>query len=222
MSHIDTVQQWLAQNNYDIAYISNYKTIAYFTGFESDPIERTLALFIFPDHEPFIFAPALEVGSVKEAGWKYPVYGYLDHEDPYALIKSYIDKINPDPQKWAIEKENRRLKDILPKNFAEIWSIRQFLAGIQLFSCKFCQMLYDGCIQPARCVFRCTLWACARRRREKEEHHEPFTPKTRAGTAVRRRPARGSHDGQLHPGGLCGWQRHQQRLVVYLVWPVHQ
>ena len=28
MSHIDTVQQWLAQNNYDIAYISNYKTIA--------------------------------------------------------------------------------------------------------------------------------------------------------------------------------------------------
>ena len=58
MSHIDTVQQWLAQNNYDIAYISNYKTIAYFTGFESDPIEQTLALFIFPDHDPFIFAPA--------------------------------------------------------------------------------------------------------------------------------------------------------------------
>lgn len=106
MSHIDTVQQWLAQNNYDIAYISNYKTIAYFTGFESDPIERTLALFIFPDHEPFIFAPALEVGSVKEAGWKYPVYGYLDHENPYALIKNHIDKINPNPEKWAIEKEN--------------------------------------------------------------------------------------------------------------------
>ena len=27
MSHIDTVQQWLAQNNYDIAYISNYKQL---------------------------------------------------------------------------------------------------------------------------------------------------------------------------------------------------
>ena len=43
---------------------------------------------------------------------------------------------------------------ILPKNFAEIWSICQFWAGIQLFSCKFCQMLYDGCIQPAQWAFR--------------------------------------------------------------------
>ena len=42
---------------------------------------------------------------------------------------------------------------ILPKNFAEIWSICQFLAGIQLFSCKFCQMLYDGCIQLVRRAF---------------------------------------------------------------------
>ena len=43
---------------------------------------------------------------------------------------------------------------ILPKNFAEIWSICQFWAGIQLFSCKICQMLYDGCIQPAQWAFR--------------------------------------------------------------------
>lgn len=106
MSHIKKVQQWLAKKNFDIAYISDYKNIAYFTGFESDPIERTLALFIFPNHEPFIFAPALEVESVKEAGWKYPVYGYLDHENPYALIKSHIEKITHDPEKWAIEKGN--------------------------------------------------------------------------------------------------------------------
>ena len=42
---------------------------------------------------------------------------------------------------------------ILPKNFAEIWSICQFWAGIQLFSCKICQMLYDGCIQLVRRAF---------------------------------------------------------------------
>ena len=106
MSHIETVQKWLAQNNYDIAYISDYKNIAYFTGFESDPIERTLALFIFPDKDPFIFAPALEVESVKKSDWKYPVYGYLDHENPYALIKDHIEKIKPQPQRWAIEKGN--------------------------------------------------------------------------------------------------------------------
>ena len=43
---------------------------------------------------------------------------------------------------------------ILPKNFTKIWSICQFWAGIQLFSCKICQMLYDGCIQPTRRAFR--------------------------------------------------------------------
>ena len=52
---------------------------------------KILALFIFPDKDPFIFAPALEVGSVKESGWEYPVFGYLDHEDAFALIKSHIN-----------------------------------------------------------------------------------------------------------------------------------
>lgn len=106
MSHIAKVQQWLADNNYEIGYISDYKNIQYFTGFGSDPIERVLALFIFPDKDPFIFAPALEVEAVKGAGWKYPVYGYLDHEDPFALIKDHIVKLAGTPQKWAIEKGN--------------------------------------------------------------------------------------------------------------------
>lgn len=106
MSHLTKVQQWLAENNYDIAYVSDYKNIQYFTGFGSDPIERVLALFIFPDKDPFIFAPALEVEAVKEVGWKYPVYGYLDHENPFALIKDHILQTAGNPVKWAIEKGN--------------------------------------------------------------------------------------------------------------------
>ncbi|QLL77561.1 M24 family metallopeptidase [Ligilactobacillus saerimneri] len=104
MSHITTVQNWLATNNLDIAYVSDWKNIEYFTGFSSDPVERVLALFIFPDQDPFIFAPALEVGSVKQAGWQYPVYGYLDHEDPFALIKQHINDRKNNPTQWAIEK----------------------------------------------------------------------------------------------------------------------
>ena len=55
MSHLNTVQTWLADNNLDIAYISDWKNIQYFTGFGSDPFERTLALFIFPDKDPSSF-----------------------------------------------------------------------------------------------------------------------------------------------------------------------
>ena len=106
MSHINSVQKWLADNNYDIAYVSDFMDIQYFTGFSSDPIERVLALFIFPDKDPFIFAPALEVEAVKETGWKYPVFGYLDHEDPFALIHDHIVELAGTPQKWAIEKTN--------------------------------------------------------------------------------------------------------------------
>ena len=68
MSHLNTVQTWLADNNLDIAYISDWKNIQYFTGFGSDPFERTLALFIFPDKDPFLFSPALEVEAIKKSG----------------------------------------------------------------------------------------------------------------------------------------------------------
>ncbi|GBG95104.1 proline dipeptidase [Ligilactobacillus salitolerans] len=106
MSHINSVQKWLADNNYDVAYISDFMNIQYFTGFSSDPIERILALFIFPDKDPFIFAPALEVEAVKETGWKYPVFGYLDHQDPFALIHDHITDLAGTPKNWAIEKNN--------------------------------------------------------------------------------------------------------------------
>ncbi|AUJ30192.1 MAG: Xaa-Pro peptidase family protein [Liquorilactobacillus hordei] len=106
MSHIESIQNWLGENNYQVGYISNFKNIQYLTGFESDPIERVLALLIFPDQDPFIFAPALEVEAVKDTGWKYPVYGYLDHEKPYEIIKSQILQRVKNPQNWAIEKGN--------------------------------------------------------------------------------------------------------------------
>ncbi|MDE1507778.1 M24 family metallopeptidase [Ligilactobacillus salivarius] len=121
MKHIEEVQEWLANNNLDIAYISDFHNIRYYTGFDSDPIERILALFIFPDKDPFIFAPALEVGSVKENGWEYPVFGYLDHEDAFALIKSHINALAGNPRKWAVEKDNLTVakSEAILRNFPE-------------------------------------------------------------------------------------------------------
>lgn len=121
MNHIEQVQKWLGDNNYDIAYISDFHNIRYYTGFNSDPVERILALFIFPDKDPFIFAPALEVEAVKQIGWKFPVYGYLDHEDPFALISDHIRKIAGNPIKWAIEKDNLTVikQEALLKNFSQ-------------------------------------------------------------------------------------------------------
>ncbi|WP_057769525.1 M24 family metallopeptidase [Lactobacillus selangorensis] len=103
---LQALQNWIADENIDVAYISNPTNILYFSGFESDPEERVLALFVFPDQDPFLFTPQLEVEAAKEAGWPYDVYGYLDHEDAFAIIGNEIRKRNPDPTQWAIEKDD--------------------------------------------------------------------------------------------------------------------
>ncbi|MGR3742000.1 M24 family metallopeptidase [Companilactobacillus sp. DQM5] len=105
MNKIEKMQNWLSNSGMDIAYINEPTHVNYFTGYESDPIERVLGLFIFPDQDPFLFTPQLEVESAKKAGWNYDVFGYLDHEDPFKIIAQHIlDRTSISPKKWAIEK----------------------------------------------------------------------------------------------------------------------
>lgn len=88
--HLQGLIKWVQDKNLDIAYISNPTNISYFSGFFQDPEERVTGLFVFPDKDPFLFTPALSIQEVKRSGWPYDVYGYLDHEDPFALIASHI------------------------------------------------------------------------------------------------------------------------------------
>lgn len=83
---INELNAWLKTNGADVAYISNPATIAYFSGFKSEPHERVLALFVAPGKDPFLFTPALEVEEAKNSGWPFDIIGYLDSEDPWAKI----------------------------------------------------------------------------------------------------------------------------------------
>lgn len=106
MTQLEKVQQWVSDQQLDVAYLSDPMTITYLTSFDSDPIERILALIVFPDQDPFLFAPALEVEAIKDTGWKYPVYGYLDHEHPFEMIAGQITKRNSNPKNWALKQAN--------------------------------------------------------------------------------------------------------------------
>ncbi|MFD1485796.1 M24 family metallopeptidase [Lacticaseibacillus baoqingensis] len=101
---LTSLQKWVQDEGLDVAYISNFTNINYFTDFFQDPEERVTGLFVFPDHEPFLFTPALSLEAVKKSGWPYAAFGYLDHEDPFALIADHIRAINPNPLRWGIEK----------------------------------------------------------------------------------------------------------------------
>ncbi|WP_288761919.1 Xaa-Pro peptidase family protein [uncultured Lacticaseibacillus sp.] len=104
--HLQQLTQWLQDQQLDVAYISNPTNISYFSGFFQDPEERVTALFAFPDRDPFLFTPALSIEEVKRSGWSYDVHGYLDHEDPFALIGDAIRAHAGEPAKWAIEKDD--------------------------------------------------------------------------------------------------------------------
>ena len=103
MNKLSQLRQAVIEAQLDVAYLSDPMTIKYLTGFGSDPIERVLALLVFADHDPFLFAPALEVEAIKDTGWPYDVYGYLDHEQPYAMIAEQVKKRVAAPSRFGIE-----------------------------------------------------------------------------------------------------------------------
>ncbi|MEJ6348687.1 Xaa-Pro peptidase family protein [Holzapfeliella sp. He02] len=106
MEKINQLKNWLYDNNIDVAYISNPKNVHYFTGFESHPEERILGLFVLKNADPFLFTPQLDVEVAKASGFKYDVFGYLDHQDPFALIADHIKDRQKENISWATEKDS--------------------------------------------------------------------------------------------------------------------
>ncbi|WP_461219626.1 M24 family metallopeptidase [Lapidilactobacillus salsurivasis] len=106
MTKLELLQQWLQEQHLDVIYISDPNSVAYFTNFVSDPHERILGLFVFADAQPFLFAPELEVNSAKKAGWSGDVYGYLDHQHPFAMIADLIKQRAKQTTHWGLEKDS--------------------------------------------------------------------------------------------------------------------
>lgn len=100
---IKELQEWMQNNQVEVSYVSNPSSIAYLTGFESDPHERVLALFIHADKAPFLFTPAMEVPEAKKV-FNEDVIGYLDTQNPWQIILNEL-KVHFGPfKKMALEK----------------------------------------------------------------------------------------------------------------------
>lgn len=100
LSHL---QDWLKQEELSYAFLSHPTNIFYISGFKCDPHERVLGCFIFPDDEPFLICPAMEVPQAKSSGWSFEIIGYHDHEDPWEKIKEAHDRRNHLSNQVAIE-----------------------------------------------------------------------------------------------------------------------
>lgn len=89
MTKINQIISYLETEKADVAVVSDPVTINYLTGFYSDPHERQMFLFIFTNHEPLLFVPALEVERASVIV-DFKVLGYVDSENPWEKIKAAL------------------------------------------------------------------------------------------------------------------------------------
>ena len=94
MTKINQIISYLETEKTDVAVVSDPVTINYLTGFYSDPHERQMFLFIFTNHEPLLFVPALEVDRAS-AIVDFKVVGYVDSENPGKKTKQPCQRTAP-------------------------------------------------------------------------------------------------------------------------------
>ena len=91
----------MASQRVDAAYITRPVSVAYLTGFRSEPMERLMALAIRPEGATLI-VPALEkdhaVSAVSDVG----VVAWSDGEDPYGLVREALTGA----ERVAVEKDH--------------------------------------------------------------------------------------------------------------------
>lgn len=97
---------WLKNEQIDAAFITSPDNVFYLSGFLSDPHERLLGLAVFPEKEPFLICPKMEVNDAKKSGWKFEIIGYSDTEKPWDFVEERVKARINKVQKWAIEKEH--------------------------------------------------------------------------------------------------------------------
>lgn len=100
MTKIDKLLTELEKEQIFAAVVSDPVTITYLTGFDSDPHERYMFLFLTADKEPLLFLPALDAARA-QALLNFPVVGYVDSENPWDKIKAVLPRT--DLPKVAVE-----------------------------------------------------------------------------------------------------------------------
>jgi Xaa-Pro aminopeptidase len=118
------VQRALAAADADLAVLFPGSNLQYLTGFEEEPAERHLFLFVARDGDPVFVVPDLYETQVASESWVADVRGYADSEDPMAVVDGVLDdlldaasreagpRVLVDDSMWATFTQD--LRDALP------------------------------------------------------------------------------------------------------------
>ncbi|MGG3626281.1 Xaa-Pro peptidase family protein [Bacillus gobiensis] len=137
MDRIEKISNWLKNQGADCAFIHSKENVFYLTGFLTNPHERVMGVFLFPDEEPFFLCPNMEVEQARTAGWNHQIIGYGDHENPWHLVKIELEK-----RKLAIEAAAIETEEI---SYARAEALKSVFSGAEFVS-------VDGKLKEERLV----------------------------------------------------------------------
>ncbi|WP_042345360.1 M24 family metallopeptidase [Bacillus massiliigorillae] len=109
-NRLELFKNWLQQKDISAAFITSTENVFHLSGFYSDPHERLLSLAVFPNADPILICPKMEVEDAKKTGWNFEIIGYTDIENPWEMIKSAVEKRNVHIKTVAIEKEHMNVE----------------------------------------------------------------------------------------------------------------
>lgn len=120
----------------DAALVTSTANFYYLSNHYTDPHERLIAVYVSHAADPLLIVPKLEEEDARNAGWKYDIIGYFDHEDPWRLLSVYLAKAGKAPQSIAIEHDHvtldryQSIENTFPK--AEIMDAKDMLAELRV------------------------------------------------------------------------------------------
>ncbi|WP_100488856.1 M24 family metallopeptidase [Sporolactobacillus pectinivorans] len=132
---ITKIEMWLQNHEGRFAYIADPTNVFYLTQFKCDPHERFLGLFVFPDAEPLMICPELEVGQARASAFGHEVIGYRDDQDPWTFVRKALEDRKLSSGKIFIEpstlpfRKAMAVKELYPD--ASFSSIESFLASMR-------------------------------------------------------------------------------------------
>lgn len=89
MSNLRTLKESMKQLNLSMLFSDFPDTVAYYTGYTSDPHERLLALVVYED-ETLLIVPKLEENEARNKSSADTVIGYKDEENPWSLLDAHV------------------------------------------------------------------------------------------------------------------------------------
>jgi Xaa-Pro aminopeptidase len=101
---VDRLRAWMEAQQVDAAYLTDPVSIAYLTGFLTNPHERLLALVV-RGADRVLVVPGLEAESAAAAARGVPVRVWRDGEDPWAVVGGVLGEA----ARLAVEKSHLSL-----------------------------------------------------------------------------------------------------------------